>query len=130
MKYTFHKRERLKSQKLIERIFTSGKSFLVYPFKIVWIPLVLQDSDQHSTEYPIQFGVSVPKRRYAKAVQRNRIKRLMREAYRLHKHLLYEKLEDSHQRFAIMAIYVGKEELSYEVLAKASRKWIKKFTSI
>ena len=125
LSHTFHKKERLKSRKTIGRIFREGQSFIAYPIRIAW---VLQTEEDETPDFPVQFTQSVPKRRYPKAVDRNRIRRRIREAYRLHKHLLYEALADTPPaNYALMAIYVGKEELPYETIAKATRKWIKSF---
>lgn len=96
---------------------------LVYPLRVSWIP---QDKEQAPLS-PVQFALSVPKRRFPKAVDRNRLRRRMREAYRLHKHLLYEGMSDSEFNYAIMAVYVGKEELPYIDIEKATQKWIKRF---
>ena len=120
--FTFHRSERLKSRKTIDRLFKSGEALLVYPLRISW---VAQEDDLDVP--PVQFALSVPKRRYPKAVQRNRLRRRIREAYRLHKHLLYEGLSQHPKRYALMAIYVGKEELSYADIETATKKWIKRF---
>ena len=121
---SFHKNERLKSRKTIGKIFQEGQSFIAYPLRIAWVPR------DNSTEpnFPIQFTQSVPKRRFSKAVDRNRIRRKIREAYRLNKHLINEAFdfEDAPQ-FALMAIYVGKEDLPYDQISKATQKWIKTF---
>jgi len=121
--HTFQKGERLKSRKTIGRIFQEGQSFIAYPLRIAWV--IREDSQ--ATDYSIQFTQSVPKRRFAKAAHRNRIRRKIREAYRLHKHLLYEQLDDLDEKYALMVIYVGKEDLAYSTISKATQKWIKSF---
>ena len=125
--YSFHKNERLKSRKTISRIFEEGNSLIAYPIRIAWV----KQEDQPSSTLPtVQFTQSVPKKRYAKASQRNRIRRRIREAYRLNKHLLIKALEQEVEHsYALMAIYIGKEELPYEVINKATTKWIKKFVN-
>lgn len=124
--FSFHKNERLKSRKVISRIFEEGNSLIAYPIRIAWV----QQDPTYSALPKVQFTQSVPKKRYAKAAQRNRIRRRIREAYRLNKHILIEKLEkDVEPNFALMAIYIGKEELPFEVISKATEKWIKKFTN-
>ncbi len=122
--FTFHKNERLKSRKTIERIFEEGHSFIAYPLRIAWI--AVDPPETHS--FPIQFTQSVPKRRFAKAAQRNKIRRRIREAYRLNKHLIYEAIQlEEQQAFALVVVYIGKEELPYDPIFKATQKWIKMF---
>jgi len=75
----------------------------------------------------MQFALTVPKRSFSKASHRNRIRRQMREAYRLHKHLLSEVLEDQEEQFAWMLIYIGKEAAEYANIEKALQKIIKRF---
>jgi ribonuclease P protein component len=121
--FNFHRSERLKSRKTISRLFKEGEGFLVYPLRISW---VRQEEGEQELP-PVQFALSVPKRRFPKAVDRNRIRRRIREAYRLHKDLLYEELSEMEPRYAVMAIYVGKEELPYAIIESATRKWINRF---
>ena len=122
--YTFHKNERLKSRKAIGKIFQEGKSFLSYPLKISWVE---RDTETKS-DFPVQFTQSVPKRRFSNASDRNRIRRRIREAYRLNKHIINESLDfEGAPKIALMVIYVGKEELPYDQIFKATQKWIKIF---
>ena len=81
LRHTFSKHERLKSRKLIDALFQSGKTFQVFPFRVfyLWEP---------PSAVPVQVGVGASKRNFKRAVDRNRIKRLMREGYRLQKQLL------------------------------------------
>jgi len=113
--YTLRKRERIKHKKLIEKIFANGKSFLVYPFKVMWIET---DSKAigYNTEYPAQFAISVSKKKFKKAVDRNLLKRRSREAYRLNKHILYNELETQNRQLAFMFIYISKEILPLEII--------------
>lgn len=90
---TFNKSERLNSQREIERLFREGRGFVCFPFSVKWTPanssLSLRDS---KTLPPVQVLISVSKRRFKHAVDRNRAKRLMRECYRLNKQHLYDEL--------------------------------------
>ncbi|SMD33788.1 ribonuclease P protein component [Reichenbachiella faecimaris] len=107
-KYSFPKRERLSSKKLIDALFTKGASFYFYPFSVRFLL-----ADENTTCH--QFMVSVSKRNFKRAVDRNRIKRLIRESYRLHKHLLDEHLPQG--KFLLIAyIYTGKEIHPYDFI--------------
>lgn len=120
MSFSFSKKERLKSKKQIERLFSEGKSITHYPLKLIYMPAEVEQ------EVPLKVGVSVPKRNFKKAVERNRIKRLMREAYRLNKHLIFNNIEGN---FAFLILYLGKQLPRYreveEPLADIFRKFVK-----
>jgi len=111
---TFRKEEKLCSQKVMGDLFLSGSSFLSYPFRIVWKIYEVLPS-----ESPAQAGFSVPKRIFKHAADRNRLKRMMRESYRLNKSTLYESLHQSDFRLALMLVYIAKEELPYVKIDQA-----------
>lgn len=113
-RYTFKKEERLCSKKVIEKLFSGGKSFLFFPLKIVYLKTELP------TKNKIQIGFSVSKKNFKKAVQRNYLKRRMREAYRLNKHLLTEK--EIETQMAIFVIFIGKEISNYKTIEQAMKK--------
>ena len=118
---SFKKTERLKSRKTISRLFNKeGQSFAKFPLRLVFIEI--EESD-----VPIQFTVSVSKRKFKRAVDRNRVKRQVREAYRLNKALLFEKLEFSQEKYAWMIIFTGSKMPDYEQIEKAMKKIIEKF---
>ena len=112
-KNTFGKDEKLKSKKIIDQLFKEGKSVSTNGFTLVYLVKPL------TTFYPVQAGFSVPKRNFKHAVDRNRIKRLMREAYRLNKTPLYEKLMERKEQVAMMFVYKGKELPKHEAVTKA-----------
>src|SRR6202051_3729951 len=101
-KYTFTKEERLCNKKLIGELFHSGSSFLCYPFKASWLFV------DEPLAFPAQILLSVPKKRFNRAVDRNLIKRRMREAYRLHKQqLLYDELTKADKKIVLSLGYIG-----------------------
>ena len=106
LRFTFKKQERLTHPKIIERIFQKeGQTKRLYPFRIIWLETKLP-----VTDYPAQVCISVPSKYVRKAVNRNKIKRHLREAYRLNKHLFYEVLQKGDVQIALMIIYVGKKD--------------------
>ena len=104
MKQTLGKQERLKSKTLIGKLYSEGKSVKNFPLRLVYV------QTEHTSKYPAQVGVSVPKRNFKKAVDRNRLKRLLRETYRKQKNLVYNSID---KPYVYMISYIGKEELSY-----------------
>jgi len=118
-KFTFKKAERLKSGKTIGLLFKKGKSFGVYPLRLVW----LKEEEPKSTQ-PVQFTVSVAKKNFKSSVARNRIKRKVREAWRLHKNRLYRKLDGTEGQLAFMVLFTAKEELPYQQIEKAMQTLI------
>ncbi len=105
--YKFTKAERLKSRILIDKVFKEGKHLSDKEFRIIFLKHKLP------VEYPAQVLISVPKKKFSKAVDRNRIKRLIREVYRLNKHLLYERLQRVDQQIALAFIYQGSKLPEY-----------------
>jgi ribonuclease P protein component len=112
--FTLGKKERLKSRKIIEQLFSEGQKFTVLPFRVFYL-------FNEMTNLPIQFGVGVSAKNFKKAVDRNKIKRITREAYRLQKLALQDKLKERKIRLNIFFIYTGKELTLYkEVQSKMS----------
>ncbi|WP_225860268.1 ribonuclease P protein component [Chitinophaga sp. MD30] len=109
--YSFTKEERLKSRKLIETLFREGKAFSVFPYRVVYMPLPPADS-----KYPVQAGFSASSRHFPHAVDRNRVKRLTRECYRLQKHSLYTHLEQQATQLAVFFIYTDKKIADFSTL--------------
>ena len=104
MDFTYPKREKLKSRKNIDLLFSEGKSVSKYPLRLVYSPII--DSDEK-----LKFGVSVSKKHFKHAVDRNYFKRILRECYRLNKHLIHDNLD---KQYAIMFFYQTKDRLSYQ----------------
>lgn len=110
-RFTFKKTERLSSLKAIDQLFQEGKSFYAGDFKCVY---VLHNTPQPA---PCQVVFSVPKRNFKRAVDRNRLKRCMREGYRLNKHLLYEALMEKQNNMHLLIIYTAKGLRDQEAIA-------------
>ena len=118
MKFTLGKQERLKSRKLIGRLYAEGNSVKAFPLRIMYLQTL------HTSNFPAQVGVSVAKRNFKKAPDRNRLKRLMRETYRLQKGIVYDNLENP---YVFMISYIGREEMPYEELFSKMNKLLTLF---
>ena len=102
--FTLGKDERLKSRKQIEKLFAEGKSLVVNPFRVYFLV-----RGPWTMDHGLQFGVGVSAKNFKKAVDRNRIKRLTREAWRLQKNELSEKIRTSQKQLHVFFIYTRKE---------------------
>ena len=105
--FTLGKEERLKSRKQIENLFDNGKSFVVAPFRVYFI--VNNELAIQKGESGLKFGTGVSAKNFKKAVDRNRIKRLTREAWRLQKNEIREKAKETQIQLNVFFIYTGKE---------------------
>ena len=113
MRMTLGKEERLKSRKLISKLYEEGSSIKNFPLRMVYLQTA------HTSKFPCQVAVSVSKRNFKLAVDRNRLKRLLRETYRLQKEIVYNNLEEP---YIFMISYIGKEEWAYEELFLKMKK--------
>lgn len=105
--FTLGKDERLKSRKAIEQLFKEGQRFTISPFKIFYAPTKVTG---------LQFGVGVSAKNFKRAVDRNKIKRLTREAYRLQKKSLKELLVKRNAGLHLFFIYTAKEIPGYQLV--------------
>ncbi|TRX72433.1 ribonuclease P protein component [Carboxylicivirga sp. M1479] len=119
-RFTFKKQERLCSRDTIQSLFDKGQSFVKYPFRVTYMEL---DKNEKADA---QILVSVSKRRFKRAYKRNRLKRLIREAYRLNKHQLTDELKERNVKLAIAFIYLPTEILDYTSIEKAMQKALKR----
>ena len=110
--YTFKKSERLSSKKAIEFLYTKGKAKNFFPLRIIVL------KNKVATPYPVRFMVSVPKKKFKRAVDRNRLKRLIREAWRLNKHILYEQMKEKNLFADVMFLYTSNEKTDLKEIQK------------
>jgi ribonuclease P protein component len=101
-RHTFPKSERLTSRKLIEQLVEQGNSFSQYPFRVSWMKTKLKE------KVPAQVAIVVSKRNFKRAVDRNRIKRMMREVYRKNKSDFHLILTNKNMQCALLLLYTGK----------------------
>ncbi|MCG8409709.1 MAG: ribonuclease P protein component [Bacteroidales bacterium] len=121
-KKTLGKEERLKSKKLIDDLFRDGQILNNSPFRILY-----KVCDNNSDfEFPAKIAVSVSKKKFKRAVDRNRIKRKMREAYRNNKTDLYNFLDQKGKRLYFFVIYMDKNDLDYTDIEKKMKNSVKK----
>ncbi len=116
MDQTFGKEYKLCSKKLIESLFKEGKSVKAFPFTLVYL------RHENSADVPFQIVISAPKKINRHAHDRNRIKRVVREAIRKNKFILEDFLTETKQQLAIFLVYTAKEELSTDQLDKKIKK--------
>lgn len=114
---TFRKRERMVSQKLIEELFQGegSHSMAAFPLRAVYMK-----EQRHHGDAPVQLLVSVPKKRFRHAVDRNRVKRQLREAFRLNKGLLHDAVADTEQLLLALVWLSDRHVASAEVESRVA----------
>ena len=118
--HRFPKKERLCSKKIWETVFSRGVRLKAFPMVLQYSRCPLPEN------VPVQVGFAVPKKSFKKAVDRNRIKRLMREAYRLEKPGLFNNIEGS---YAFVFLYLGKEMPAFSDISQAVKTLLKNFNA-
>jgi ribonuclease P protein component len=119
MCFTFKKKERVTGEKRVETLFSGGQSFVAYPLRVVFLKM------EPTVDLPsVSILISVPKKRIKRAIHRNRLKRLIRETYRLNKHLI--DIKDYHLDVAF--IYVKDEPSDYTSIEKGMQKALNELT--
>ncbi len=119
--FQFKKNERLKSRKRIAAMFREGQSFSQYPLRVIWIPV-----EKKPESAPVQFAVSVAKKKFPKAAHRNRIRRMVRETWRLHKNALLEAAPGKESGLAAMLLYTGVEAMTFAKVDAAMRQLVRR----
>ena len=112
MKNRLKKEERIYKKEEIDIFFKSGMHFTEFPFRIIYYTLPVEPSDDIS----LKIAVSVPKKRFKKAVDRNLLKRRIKEAYRLNNHELKEVLKNTPHQLHILFIYTSPESMKYKLI--------------
>ena len=118
MQFTYPKHEKLKSKTTIDLLFSEGNSVSKFPLRLIYV-----ENKEENAEL-IKMGVSVSKKYFKKAVDRNYYKRVLRETYRLNKQLLIDNLE---KPYAFMFFYQTKERLSYQEIEEKTIQLFQKF---
>jgi len=114
------KKEKVKSRTLIDQLFKEGHSKVFFPLRLVWMQAPLPHP------VPVQFAVTIPKRSFPNATDRNRLKRQIREAYRLQKYLIWQNMStEENQQIALMFILLRKEKPTYQQLEKSMESALK-----
>lgn len=122
-RFTFKKEERVTGKKRIENLFAHGQSFLAYPFRIVFYEY------ECAAPEPVSVLISIPKKRLKRATARNRMKRLVKEAYRLNKSLIPAELLLDNHRIDVAFVYVKDELCGYDVVEKSVCKSLREISN-
>jgi ribonuclease P protein component len=122
--FTLGMEERLKSNLSIQELLKHGRTVSSYPLKIYWF----LSPDQHQ-KYPARAAISVPKRKFRRAVDRNLMKRRLREAYRLNKHVLYNSLDQQEKKIQLIILFLSDEFLPFAQLDNKMRKIIRQLVN-
>lgn len=113
MGFTFKKEERLCSRQLIDRLYAEGHRLMAFPYSVQWMTL---ESGEPLRNPATQVMIVAPKRKFHHAVDRNRVRRLTRECYRLRKHALYDFLQQHGLTLVFSMVYIHNEIMSYDQL--------------
>ena len=123
-RHRLYRHERLKKETVIRRMFNrEGETLAAFPLRLIWIPI------EEDIAAPVQFALSVPKRNFKKAVDRNRIRRQVREAYRTNKSNLYERLDGVSTPYGLMVLFTGREAVPYDVIERKMVYLLKRFAN-
>lgn len=115
-RYTLSKEERLSWKRYIDLLFAKGQSFVAFPLRVVYLPV------EEESLTPVSILISVPKKKFKRAVKRNLIKRQIREVYRVRKYTLIDPLVEKNRRMLVAFLYLDKEIHSFAEMEKAMNK--------
>lgn len=118
MDFSYPKAEKLKSKTIIDLLFSEGKSVGKYPLRLVYV------AHDFEEDVPLKMGVSVSKKYFKKAVDRNYFKRVLRECYRLNKAQLIDTLD---KKYCFMFFYQTSDKLSYQEIEEKTKQLFEKF---
>ncbi|MCK5847474.1 MAG: ribonuclease P protein component [Bacteroidales bacterium] len=120
MNQELSKAERINSKITIENIFKNGDSVFSFPYKVIWIESTNDDAPL------VEILISVGKKRFKNAVDRNQIKRLIKESFRLNKNMLWDFCDQKQLKLQLALVYVGKEINTFETHNKSMIKIMNK----
>jgi len=123
-KYTFGKEERLKSSLHIQELLKDGQSISLFPFKIFW-----RNSNDIHQKFPARTAILVPKRKFRRAVDRNLMKRKIRESFRQNKNLIYEPLQEKNMNIHLVILLLADEFISFDRLDSGIRALLVKLAN-
>ena len=115
-RYTLSKADRLSWKRYIDLLFLQGQSFIAYPLRVVYLPV------EKRLSVPVSILISVPKKKFKRAVKRNLIKRKIRESFRLHKQELTDNLTAADKQLLVAFIYLDNQIASFAEMEKAMNK--------
>lgn len=122
--FSYNKKEKLKSKKLLDELFKNGKSISVYPIKAFYL-----ETDFEPNYANIKTGVGVSKRYFKHATKRNYIKRVLRECYRKNKLELHNSLTNNKKQLALFFLYTDNEILPFNIMEEKVKKLLEKITN-
>ena len=127
MNNRFRKSERLNSKLIIDKLFAGGnRSSAVFPLRVVYMPVPVDEAPDSMNGVPVSVLISVPKKRFHHAVDRNRMKRLVREAYRTNKGILWDAMEGRDFKMAVAFVCTTDSLPNYHQVQKAVVKALTK----
>jgi ribonuclease P protein component len=121
--FGFSKSEHLCGDTRISRLFTQGESFIVYPLRVVYIVTTNEEKEV------VSVLISVPKKRFKRAVKRNKLKRLIREAYRHNKHQLIDTMIANGKKLHLAFNYVSDDEMDLDAISKKMKIALEKLSA-